>query len=407
MARTVGRTDSGQPSRSEGARPVRIFRSKTASAGSASFRGDVPMGADGADPTGVEGPNVARDRGRGGGVRLGYSMWGFLGNGILDTPDGARAFRRHFVDGLRRAGCDVVFLQANRDVREAGDDLTREYAWAGGFPPLDGLLLEWRWPLPGRNTTVCGSSGHTCDLHRQDELVEHYTRRAQVPTLVWDLDRQLPADDPLRLLPHVVVGDFALRPDAGSRHLPCPVPDALLDAADPEVLAARAWSLPLVYVGNQYGRDDHFDRYFAPAAALVAHRVAGKWPRTEAWPHVTFTGRAHFQEVEQIHRAALATVLLLPERYRRVGHMTSRWWEALLAGCLPLLPSDVYGAGRYVPDDLQVSDGRDVADRVAWLASIAGSSHHADLIADCVARVEPFRSSTQVRSTLRIFEELR
>lgn len=340
-------------------------------------------------------------------MRLGYSMWGFLGNGVLDTPDGARAYRRSFVDSLRAQGCDLVFLQENRDLLEANDDLTLEYIWASGWPPLDGLLLEWRWPLPGRNTTACGSAGHTCDLHRQAGLIERYTLSVQIPTLVWDLDRQLPDNDPLRSAPNVAVGEFALTPFPGSRYLPCPVPDPLLDAADPELLAARSYSLPLVYVGNQYDRDDHFDRYFAPAAAVVPHRVAGKWPRTAEWAHVNFTGRARYQEVEQIHREALATVLLLPERYRRVGHMTSRWWEALLAGCLPLLPSDTFGADRYVPSELQVSDGRDVVGRLAWLQSIAGSSRHADLIAECLAKVEPFRCSVQVESALRIFEELR
>ena len=37
----------------------------------------------------------------------------------------------------------------------------------------------------------CGSPGHTCDLHRQDELVAHYTARHTVPTIVWDKDLQL------------------------------------------------------------------------------------------------------------------------------------------------------------------------------------------------------------------------
>lgn len=60
-------------------------------------------------------------------------------------------------------------------------------------------MLECRWWLPSRNGTPCGSPGDTCDLHRQTQL------------LVWDLDWQLPVDDPVRRLPNVVVDDFALR----------------------------------------------------------------------------------------------------------------------------------------------------------------------------------------------------
>jgi hypothetical protein len=46
-------------------------------------------------------------------MRIGYSMWGFLGDGILDTPDGSRAYRRAFVDGLISASHEIVFLQVS------------------------------------------------------------------------------------------------------------------------------------------------------------------------------------------------------------------------------------------------------------------------------------------------------
>ena len=95
-------------------------------------------------------------------MRIGYSFWGFLGPGITDTPDGGRSHRRGLVDGLVAAGHRVIFLQANRDLAEAGDYLTGGYNWDPGFPGIDALFLEWRWPIPGRNTTACGTSEHTC-----------------------------------------------------------------------------------------------------------------------------------------------------------------------------------------------------------------------------------------------------
>jgi hypothetical protein len=45
-----------------------------------------------------------------------------------------------------------------------------------------------------------------------------------------------------------------------------PVADEALDTADPADLAAMPRPLPLVYVGNQYDRDEAFARFFAPAA---------------------------------------------------------------------------------------------------------------------------------------------
>jgi hypothetical protein len=140
----------------------------------------------------------------------------------------------------------IVFLQANRDLSEADHDLRDRYAWDAGLPPIDALFLEWRWPVPGRSTTPCGSPGHTCDLHRQDELVTHYTLGQQVPTIVWDKDLQLPAGSPLRSVPNVAVCDAALAPSPGAVGLLFPVADDDLERADPVALAAMPRLLPLV-----------------------------------------------------------------------------------------------------------------------------------------------------------------
>ena len=108
-------------------------------------------------------------------VRIGYSFWGFLGPGISDTPDGGRSHRRTLINGIRALGHEIVFLQANRDLDEAGLDLRGTYAWHAGLPDIDVLFCEWRWPIRGRNTTACHQPGHTCDLHRQTDILTRYT----------------------------------------------------------------------------------------------------------------------------------------------------------------------------------------------------------------------------------------
>jgi hypothetical protein len=175
---------------------------------------------------------------------------------------------------------------------------------------------------------------------------------------------------------------------------PPPVPDAALDAADPDALATARRDLALVYVGNQYERDEQFGQFLAPAAACFPHRVAGKWPRTSQWPHLNFTGRCAFDEIQAIYRSGLATVLLLPDRYARVGHMTQRLFEATLAGCLPLTPAPIAAAAPFTPERLHVRDGQQVIERITWARRIAGTAEHAELIADCLAQLEPFRLST-------------
>jgi hypothetical protein len=328
-------------------------------------------------------------------VRIGYSFWGFLGNGITDTPDGGRSHRRPLIDALTARGHDLIFLQADRDRLEAGDDLSSMYTFDGGTPGIDVLFLEWRWAVSGRSTSPCGTEGHTCDLHRQDELTGHYTVRLRTPTVIWDKDRQLPGRSPWRQAPGVAVCEAALAPTPGARTLLFPVQDALLDHADPGALAAAPRDIAVGYAGNQYDRDEEFGRFLAPAAARYAHQVAGKWTDTARWPHVTFAGRVAFEDVSRLYWRSLTTILLLPRRYRAAGQMTQRIFEAVLAGCLPLAPAGIRHAGRFVPPRLVVGNSADVIGQIAYLQRIAGSHEHAGLIAECLGHLELFRLSRQ------------
>jgi hypothetical protein len=339
-------------------------------------------------------------------VRIGYSFWGFLGPGITDTPDGGRSHRRLLIDGLIAAGHEVVFLQRNRDLHEADCDLRHLYAWDDRLPAIDALFLEWRWPVTGRSTTPCGAPGHACDLHRQDELVGYYTARRQVPTIVWDKDLQLERSSSLRSAPNVTVCEAGLRPASGAESLLFPVAERSLDEADPVALATRPRPLPLAYAGNQYDRDEAFTEFFAPAARRYPHRVAGKWTRTDAWPHVNFTGRCAFPEVRELHLSALATVLLVPARYARAGQMTQRLPEAVLAGCLPVTPASFPDATAFTPPELHAATGAEVAGIISGLQHIAGTSSHADLITRCIAMLGIFRLSHQIATIDRILRRL-
>lgn len=326
---------------------------------------------------------------------IGYSFWGFLGPGVLDTPDGGRSHRRILIDGLRARGHDVVFLQSNRDLTEAGHDLTGRYHWDSGLPDVDAVFLEWRWPIPGRNTTRCGSAGHTCDLHRQGELLDHYTRRG-VRTIVWDKDRRQALTDPIRAFGHVTTCEAALHPSDDATSLLFPIDDAVLDGADPAALAAHTRDLDLAYVGNQYDRDDAFDRFFAPAAAQHQHLVAGKWTNTTRWPHVRFAGRVPFTDVSEIYGRAVTTMLLLPERYAVCGQMTQRLLEAVTAGCLPLTPACIRSAHAFAPPELHVVDGAHATRVISALGATIGTDRHIELLAACLARLDIFRVSRQL-----------
>jgi len=84
------------------------------------------------------------------------------------------------------------------------------------------------------------------------------------------------------------------------------------------------------------------------AGSVVVKAIAGKWPRIGAagadlhWSDLVPPGRF-------LYRRPIATVTLLPERYARTGHMTQRLFEAVLAGCLPLVPTSICDARRFAP----------------------------------------------------------
>ncbi|MGH3673521.1 MAG: glycosyltransferase family protein [Pseudonocardiaceae bacterium] len=216
------------------------------------------------------------------------------------------------------------------------------------------------------------------------------------PHLVWDKDLQLPGDHVLRHAPHVTVCEAGLHPGPGAARLWFPVADTTLEGADPAALAALHRDLPLVYVGNQYDRDEPFDRYFAPVAATAAHLVAGKWTDTRRWPQVHFMGRIPFADVERLYRRALATMLLAPDRLVTRGQFTQRIFEAVLAGCVPIAPAYLRAVEKVVPPELITRDADQALTVLGYLATIAGGSAHAELIGRCLTHLAPFRLSRQL-----------
>lgn len=337
-------------------------------------------------------------------MKIGYSFWGFLGDGITDTPDGGRSHRRTLAEGLIAAGHTVVFLQQDRDRAEAHQPVTGPYVWDQGLPDIDALFLEWRWPIPGRSDTPCTAPGHTCDLHRQQQLLDQYTYHQGVPTLLWDKDQHLAPADPLRRIKHLTVCEPALHPRHGATSLLFPVADHILHTADPEALAARPRRWPLVYVGNQYGRDPAFTTFFAPPARHLDHVVAGKWTDTRRWPHVNFIGRVPFAQGIELHRQAHATVMLAPTRYATSGQYTQRIFESVLAGCAPITPAHYRAASIVIPGELHACDGAHVADITRTLISMP-TGDRARLLERCIGRLDPFRLSRQLHTIGQVFDQ--
>jgi hypothetical protein len=330
---------------------------------------------------------------------IGYSYWGFLGHGVTDTPDGGRSHRLTFVNGIRARGHEMVFLQRDRDTVEAGESFAHLGRWSDGLPSLDALILEWRWPIPGRSVGIPADAPAYCpDWDRQRELVAHYVVLGRTPTLVWDKDLKLPHDAALRSVPWVRMAEATRFPSPGAVGLLFPIDDQVFA----DRIAALATTPPaparyvLGYVGNRYERDEDFDQFFAGPAHELEHAVFGKWAPERRWRHVRFLGRLGFSRVPVVYRHTVATVLLAPRRYRESGQITQRIFEAQLNGCFTIAPRSIRGAADLLPEWLLASHTDDVVRICRDAERVRGGDGYPGAIVDCVRRLEPFLLSRQL-----------
>ena len=340
---------------------------------------------------------------------VGYSAWGFLSDGIVDTPDGGRSHRPVLLDGLISHGAEIIMLQKDRDLHEAGVDVTKEHLRFDdkNFPDIDVLFLEYRWPIPGRNIEVEKSDPlYTPDLDRQQELIDHYNKLDK-PIFIWDKDQQLTQEHIDTLgIKNVLVFEPALQPKPGRKSLlfPMDMSRILEMKEDLKGYDKKNKSISLVYVGNQYDRDDSFKKYYNEASRLIGKRaeIYGKWRNQEPFSYVNFHGRVGYSEVQTIYEQSFANVLIAPERYYKNGQYTQRIFESLWGLCLPLVPKEYACSDVLFPDELIVESAEDVA-RILTRLNDADNHYIVDLFEAIFENLTIFSVDKQVQTILDSF----
>jgi hypothetical protein len=308
---------------------------------------------------------------------IGYSCWGFLGNGIVNTPDGGRSHRNTLVQGLMKRNNKVVMLQRNRDLIEAGDDFTTDSLFfSDGFPDIDALFIEYRWPIQRRNYGVSSTDpNYTPDLARQEELISYYSRK-RIPIIVWDKDQKI--SDTVReslVGRHLKVFEPALNPRPGRESLLFPNSIQNMQVAKRELSQYNKHRAnTLVYIGNRYERDASFEKYISCPSELLATKtpVFGKWldkskDISEIFRSIDFRGRVGYKDVATIYKESFTTVLIAPDRYYQQKQYTQRLFESLWGLCIPLIPQE-YGCD-FLPPELVVGSSVDVVERIHFLRS--------------------------------------
>lgn len=318
-------------------------------------------------------------------MRIGYLFRGYLADVKMDkagqevsTPDGNATYSWSIEHECHRRGYHLIPLGPNLDapaVLREGEAAFAAFSqkkrvssyermirggWARlsdlGFPELDLLLVEWRWPIPGRNTPDDrGRPDFQPDLDRQTEVIRHYSD-AGVPIVVWDLDHKFTIDDAEQWEDRVKVIETATRPRQRSivpatRVEPPTVTADLLQHRMVDRMPTHHFG----YIGSRYERDETIDEWIRPITPPGTHRAKfwGKWEPAEdvrqRWPGITFAGRIGVRGFYDAYSRVAVVPLLAKESYYRTGFITPRPWEAILFGTVPVGLACHNDVGQYVP----------------------------------------------------------
>lgn len=325
-------------------------------------------------------------------MRIGYLFRGFLGDIKMDangneisTPDGNATYSWSIEYECNKRGYKLIPLGPNLDAPAAereGYGIFSSFSWAvrspsydrmlrrgwtklsdKKFPELDLVLIEWRWPIPGRNTPEDrGTIGFQGDLDRQEEVLRHYSDLG-VPIVLWDLDHKITADDEHRWSmvgggggPSII--ETSVKPSRQLYERFRVEPPTVIDHLLQHKMDDRMPTHHLGYIGSRYERDETIDEWIKPITPPGTHRAKfwGKWePADEVqarWPGITFAGRIGVRGFYEAYSRVATVPLLAKDSYYKTGFITPRPWEAILFGTLPVGLGCHLGIEQYVCEDM-------------------------------------------------------
>jgi hypothetical protein len=311
-------------------------------------------------------------------MKIGMSWWGFLAdqkwtNGRqVSTPDGTAFYQWSIISMLRKADCEVYRMMPDRDYEYvmlngrnafsmfAEEDRYSAYTYINQKPgELDAVLLEWRFPIPGRNCDVDKSSpAYQPDLDIQNAIIEKYPGKI----IVFDLDYKFTKEDYDRVKPLAVL-ETGYKTDDGVPRIHVEIP---FDFDHINTFSVRPSLYDVAYVGNRYERDYAVDEYLNP----MAHRgydvrCWGNWleggrESDKDWPLIKFGPRITMSDFRKAYGWASLTPLLAKDDYCKYGFMTARIIEACFFGAVPVGMANFKGIERYLPDHLIASNADDL-----------------------------------------------
>ncbi len=298
--------------------------------------------------------------------RVGYFFWGHLadvkvhGGVAVNAPDGNAFYSWSIIKELQKRGHEVVRLAPDRD-REAvsnqgrrafgafaNNDRFESYRDMLGYnsvdiKELDYIIMEWRWPIPGRNTVEdIGIIDFQPDLVLMATLL---TEASDVPVVVLDLDYKMDSD-------LLVAWVLELGWSRGEHHH-VEAPFDFSHINDFEITKLHYDVPTITYIGNRYERDWAIDKYLTGASGIdidvYGNWLAGQRNSDRRWPHITFHPQAQISQFRHIYQQASVSPLLLKQEYCDNGFMTARILECVFFGAIPAIIEEFRSPIEYTP----------------------------------------------------------
>jgi hypothetical protein len=352
-------------------------------------------------------------------MNIGYFFWGHLSDKIgektKNTPDGNAWYSSSIIDECQSRGDIVYGMSINRDKEDYldyGDQIFKAFEtekrtqaylkihwidWKDNynsaiFPELDILLLEWRFPIEGRNTPESeGEEGWQPDLKMQNTILEHYSN-TKTKLVIFDLDHKVTTEDnrKLKILfrNNVYIFETARKPLKGtvprvSVEIPFWMKKATLPTPRPKSKYKQ-----LVYIGSRYERDESIEKYLVPYSKDHPFTVwfYGNWRNYPElyeqiyvdlkWRDIQYHGRVGHSDFELIYGDSIACPLIAKQSYYDTGFMTARIQECLYFGSIPIGFKEFYQIEEYLPQELIAEDHNDLKEIIEKISKFSIEEHN-------------------------------
>lgn len=337
-------------------------------------------------------------------MNIGYFFWGHLtdklGETSKNTPDGNAWYSSSIIHEFTKQNHKVYGMSIDRDKEDilnfgikkcfsSFETKKRIYAYNNldwviwdkkftfcNFPKLDILLLEWRFPILGRNKEEDYEILQwQPDLRIQNILLNHY-KNTNTKIIIFDLDYKITKKEEKilfnNLKDNVVIIETSIKPKKGKiKRIPVQIPFWIKKGKIKKCKKIDK-NKKLVYIGSNYERENSINKYIIPFSNKYPFTTwfYGNWRNYKGtiekiycklkWRDIQYHNRVGHSDFFNIYNDSIACPLLAKQEYYQNGFMTARIQECLYFGSIPIGIAEHTKIEKYLPKELIINDYEDL-----------------------------------------------